>query len=94
MKILCLLVILANIFLLLSEYRKGGGMAHKTKPEQHSGYGKEQILLLHELKKAPQSSSPRPNQETSLNAPGPVNDIKETLRNKENDDTANKVEIP
>lgn len=87
MKILCLLVILANIFLLMSEYRNGDFTAHKTKPGQHAIYGKGQILLLHELNKEPHPSLPKPNQETSLSAPGLVNDIKETQRNTKNADT-------
>lgn len=86
MKILCLLVILANIFLLMSEYRNGNFTAHKTKPGQHAIYGKDQILLSHELKKEPQSSLPKPNQETSLSAPSLVNDTEETQRNTENAD--------
>lgn len=96
MKILCLLVILANIFLLMSEYRNGNFTAHKTRPEQHAIYGKEQILLVHELKKEPHSSLPKTNQETSLSAPSLGNDIdiKETRRNTKNDDTSNKDEIP
>jgi hypothetical protein len=63
MKILCLLVLLANIFLLMWEYRSGAFTAHKEKPEQQAIKGKEQILLLRELKKEPHSLLPKINQE-------------------------------
>ncbi|WP_411728349.1 hypothetical protein [Methyloglobulus sp.] len=94
MKILCLLVILANIILLMSEYRNGNFTAHKTRPGQHAIYGKEQILLIRELKKEPQPSLPKPNQETSLSAPSLVNDTKETQRNTVNADTTIIREMP
>jgi hypothetical protein len=94
MKILCLLVILANIFLLMSEYRNGDFTAHKAKPEQQPIYGKEKIFLLHELKKEPQPSLPKPNQEISLDTPSLVNDIKETQRNTENTDASIKDKQP
>jgi hypothetical protein len=54
MKALCLTVILANIFLLLWEYRSGGVTENKASQEQRAIYGKEEIFLLNELKKLPQ----------------------------------------
>ncbi len=66
MKILCLLVLLANIFLLIWEYRGGAFTAHKENPEQGAVKGKEDILLLRELKKETHSALPTINQETHM----------------------------
>jgi hypothetical protein len=51
MKILCLIVILANICLFMWEYRNGAFNADNRKLEQQLIESKEQILLLQELKK-------------------------------------------
>lgn len=75
MKTLCLTVILANIFLLMWEYRSGGFTENKVSPEQHATYGKEQIFLLHELKKQPQPPA----------ALKPIRDIQPSLFNLSND---------
>lgn len=64
MKILCLLVVLANIFLLMLEYRSGAFTVDKKNAEQQIITGKEQILLLRELKKESQTLLPKINQET------------------------------
>lgn len=64
MKILCLLVVLANIFLLMLEYRSGAFTADKKNAEQQIIKGKEQILLLRELKKDSHALLPKTNQET------------------------------
>lgn len=95
MKILCLLVILANIFLLMWEYRSGAFTAHNEKPEQQTSYGQDQILLLHELKKQPHSLLPSPNQETQMDAPKSDGDIKEIHHNIESiNKTANQAGYP
>jgi hypothetical protein len=51
MKILCLIVILADICLFMWEYRNGAFNVDNRKLEQQLIQGKEQILLLQELKK-------------------------------------------
>lgn len=61
MKILCLFVILANIFLLMWEYRNGAFTARKETLEQHAIIGKEQIFLVRELKTGSHSSLPNSN---------------------------------
>jgi hypothetical protein len=72
MKILCLLVILANIFLLMWEYRNGAFTAQKENLEQHAIIGKEQIFLVHELKTGSHSFLANPNQKIArLPAPSP-----------------------
>lgn len=50
MKILCILVVLANIFLLMWEYRSGAFAQHQPNQEQHLNNGKEQIILWDETK--------------------------------------------
>ena len=94
MKILCLLVILANIFLLMWEYRNGAFSAHKENPGQHLIYGKEQIFLLHELNKEPQSALPKPNKKTQLGAPIPNNDIKDLQHNVINQTGYSQMQLP
>jgi hypothetical protein len=75
MKILCLLVLIANIFLLMWEYRSGAFTAPKKTPEQQLIKGKEQIYLLSELKKKPQPLLPKMSQETEMDAPKPDSPI-------------------
>jgi len=58
MKALCLTVILANIFLLMWEYRSSSVTENNTSPEQKAIYGREQIFLVHELKKLPRDQVP------------------------------------
>lgn len=62
MKILCLIVILANIVLLMWEYRNGAFDARKATPEQAAIVGTEQIILSHEQKKESQPPFPAPQQ--------------------------------
>ncbi len=50
MKILCILVVLANLFLLMWEYRSGAFTQKKSSQEQHLIIGKEPIILLDEVK--------------------------------------------
>jgi hypothetical protein len=52
MKILCLLVVLANIFVFFWEYRSGAFLT-KQATEQPLIEGKEAIVLVQELKKPP-----------------------------------------
>jgi hypothetical protein len=91
MKILCLLVLLANIFLLMLEYRNGAFTSHKENSEQHAIKGKEQILLLRELKKKPHSSLSNPNQKTVLDAAKLDNYINETQRHLNNTNTISRT---
>lgn len=51
MKMLCLLVITANIALFLWEYREGAFDSVKDKPRKHVVASREPILLLHEVDK-------------------------------------------
>lgn len=67
MKILCLLVVLANIFLLLWEYRAGAFTIRKDNVELQAINGREPILLAHEMIKKSQPLLP------SVNQPAPVN---------------------
>ena len=61
-KLLCLLIILANLSLLLWEYRSGG-FADKEQPtEVQEVSGKEQIILLGEIKAQPQLQPSIPDQ--------------------------------
>ncbi|MEQ1740051.1 MAG: hypothetical protein ABL884_09090 [Methyloglobulus sp.] len=61
MKILCLIVILANICLFMWEYRNGAFNADNTKPEQQLIQSTEQILLIEDLKKDSTSFLPPSN---------------------------------
>jgi hypothetical protein len=96
MKILCLLVLLANILLLMWEYRSGAFTAHKENTEQHVIYGKEQIFLVHELKKEPHPLLPKINQETQMDVNKADNPFKEMQDNIEhtNTTTAKQSEYP
>jgi hypothetical protein len=87
MKILCLLVLLANIFLLMWEYRSGAFTVHKGNPEQQVIKGKEQILLLRELKKETHSSLPNIDRETQMDALKTDSQIKEMQDNIEHTNT-------
>lgn len=82
MKILCLLALLGNIFLLTWEYRNGAFTAHKENLGQHAIKGKEKIFLVHELKKEMHSLSPKMNQETQMEARRPESQIKEMHDNR------------
>ncbi|MSS75679.1 MAG: hypothetical protein EXR90_01965 [Methyloglobulus sp.] len=62
MKILCLLTLLANIFLLSWEYRNGAFSTHNESTEQHAIKEKEHIFLVGELKKESHSLLPNINQ--------------------------------
>lgn len=62
MKILCLIVILANIVLLLLEYRDGAFVSQKAITGQTAMVGTEQILLSHEQKKESQPVLPATQQ--------------------------------
>jgi hypothetical protein len=89
MKILCLLVILANIFLLTWEYKNGTFLSRKENPEQHAIKGKETILLLHELKKETHSVLPNKNQVKRVDLYKPDNNqIREMQDNIEHTNTA------
>jgi hypothetical protein len=66
MKILCLLVALANIFLFMWEYRNGAFIEPKANAGQTIFAGKEQIVLLRELKKEPPSFLPKPPPQMQL----------------------------
>jgi hypothetical protein len=88
MKILCLFVLIANIFLLMWEYRGGAFATHKKNPEQQVIKGKEQILLLRELKKETQVLLPKISQETEMDAHKPDSPIKQTPNSLERTDTA------
>ncbi|MEQ1543476.1 hypothetical protein [Methyloglobulus sp.] len=83
MKILCLLVLLANIFLLTWEYRSGALTTHKESPEEQALKGKEQILLIRELKKETHSSLPNINQATQTDVLKPDSRIIEIQGNIE-----------
>ncbi|MBK8814022.1 MAG: hypothetical protein IPN42_00165 [Methylococcaceae bacterium] len=50
MKILCLLIILANVCVLLWEYRSGAFTQHKESHQQEIATGKESIMLWDEVK--------------------------------------------
>ena len=70
------------------EYRNGAFTSHKENPEQHAIKGKEQIFLVHELKKEPQSLLPTINQESQTDAYKPDNQIKEMQDNIERTNTS------
>lgn len=78
MKILCLLVILANIFLLIWEYSFGETNASKATQEQTAIIGKEPIVLSHEQKMKPRSSLPIPTRKVQLDVAKPSSYINET----------------
>jgi hypothetical protein len=89
MKILCLLTLLANIFLLSWEYRNGTFSTHKESPEQQAVKGKEPILLLQELKKETHSVLPNKNQVKRVDLYKPDNNqIREIQDNIEHTNTA------
>jgi hypothetical protein len=88
MKILCLLILLANIFLLMWEYRSGTFTTDKKNSEQQIIKGKEQILLLRELKKEPQPLLPDRNQEKQMDLYKPDSQIREMQDNIEHTNTA------
>jgi hypothetical protein len=71
MKILCLLVALANIFLFMWEYRNGAFVEPKTNAGQTAIIEKEQIILLQELKKEPQPLLPKPPPQMHLDSVKP-----------------------
>ena len=77
MKILCLIILSANICLLIWEYRSGAFTSQPNIPQQHASAGKEQILLVTELKNKPQIPLPKPKQETQLQVYKSVNPVKE-----------------
>jgi hypothetical protein len=81
MKTLCLLVMLANIFLLFWEYRSGAFTTPKEQPAQHDIAGKERIFLVHELKQVPPPMSPKIDQETRASEQIPDSRIKEMQDN-------------
>jgi hypothetical protein len=95
MKILCLLVILANIFLFLWEYRTGALTTRKENPEQLAINGREPILLLQELKKGTHALPPSLNQSLPLDSTKPDGNLA-TQQNIKNTDpaTANPTEYP
>jgi hypothetical protein len=66
MKILCLLAILANICLLLWEYRNGAFNVGQADQGQPVISGKEQIFLSRELGKGLPHSQTKPKEETRL----------------------------
>ena len=74
MKILCLLLTLANISLFIWEYRNGAFTDSKTTSEQSNIVGKEPILLASEMKAAPQPASPETNQNLPLEENNSVED--------------------
>jgi hypothetical protein len=69
MKILCLLIVLANIFLLMWEYRAGAFTDRKTSQEQPALAGKEQILLVGEQIKPSQPQTAQSESKTPENKP-------------------------
>lgn len=69
MKMLCLLVILTNIFVFLWEYRSGALMPTKETSEQSLAKGKEQIFLISETKDKSESGKYNPAPDIPLNKP-------------------------
>ena len=61
------------------EYRSGAFTSHKENPEQQAIKGKEQIFLVHELKKEPPSLLPNRSQETQMDAYKPDSPIKDNI---------------
>ncbi len=82
MKILCLLVVLANIFVLMWEYRNGAFIDRKASEGQPATYGKDQIVLLGEQKKGPQSPLPNQSKDMRLDALKPDSGTNNELTDK------------
>jgi hypothetical protein len=84
MKILCLLVVLANILLFMWEYRSGAFLTHGKDIEQPLISGAEPIILLGELKSLPTNV----DQAMPLNEGKPDNITKESHANGVTPDTS------
>lgn len=82
MKTLCLLIVLANIFVLMWEYRNGAFIDRKASQEQPATYGKEQIVLLGEQKKGPQPPLPTQNKDMHLDGLNPDDGINNEITDK------------
>jgi hypothetical protein len=93
MKILCLLVALANIFLFAWEYRSGAFLSHNKSIEQPLISGKEPIILLSELKKRPPPIPTNVKQAMPLNPEKPDNITKETLQDEAVPDTSSTTPV-
>jgi len=77
MKILCFLVVLANISLLLWEYRIGKLTTHLERSNQLVTIGNEKIYLVDELKNQTNVGSPKPSKEEPLNTINPDRNVGE-----------------
>jgi hypothetical protein len=95
MKILCLLTLLANIFLLSWEYRTGAFSIRKENSEQLTIKGKEHIFLIGELNQ--QSHSLLPNviqnpQPSGFSSVPPEKEMQDNL--EPNTPTSKQTEYP
>jgi hypothetical protein len=77
MKILCLIILSANICLLIWEYRSGAFTSQTNTPVHQASVGQEQIFLATELKNKPPLSLPVQKQETQLQVYKSVIPVKE-----------------
>jgi hypothetical protein len=83
MKQLCLLLILANVFLFLWEYREGGFNAVKVTSTQVKTPGVETILLANEVEKDTNIQLPKLNQEEQPLYQAPENKVETELSVKD-----------
>ena len=77
MKTLCFLVVLANISLLLWEYRIGKLTTRLESTKQPTAIGYEKIYLVDELKNQSKVESPKPSKEEPLNTINPDRNVDE-----------------